>query len=218
MRFQSQVAILGWGYPSPTSWTSHEVSFNRRWRFLGGDTRPCRLRKPREPRSFNRRWRFLGGDTITECTCRHCGAVSIAGGDSWVGIPGLPFGLIVVPESFNRRWRFLGGDTGDDGRDKAKAMVSIAGGDSWVGIPKGDVKVGDTISVSIAGGDSWVGIHSNRSHIPCECDSFNRRWRFLGGDTLVIGNAPPTSLWFQSQVAILGWGYCIAYVYAIATF
>ena len=38
--------------------------------------------------SFNRRWRFLGGDTHFD---RHCqfrvGQVSIAGGDSWVGIP-----------------------------------------------------------------------------------------------------------------------------------
>ena len=42
---------------------------------------------------------------------------------------------------------------------------------------------------------------------------FNRRWRFLGGDTpsryIFPGYSPP----FQSQVAILGWGYEVGELY-----
>ena len=63
-RFQSQVAILGWGYPSTARW------------------------------------------------CAIISAVSIAGGDSWVGIPPV-----------------INGET------LGTLIVSIAGGDSWVGIP-----------------------------------------------------------------------------------
>ena len=65
-RFQSQVAILGWGYPSTARW------------------------------------------------CAIISAVSIAGGDSWVGIPPV-----------------INGET------LGTLIVSIAGGDSWVGIRVG---------------------------------------------------------------------------------
>ena len=135
-RFQSQVAILGWGYGA-------------------------RFTRLRRQSRFNRRWRFLGGDTILGLTTgQNIRAVSIAGGDSWVGIPAGQAGLLRPHPSFNRRWRFLGGDTPLDGAILSKSgAVSIAGGDSWVGIP---------------------GMRTRRTAIPGL---------------------------FQSQVAILGWGY-----------
>ena len=61
--------------------------------------------------------------------------------------------------------------------------VSIAGGDSWVGIPNGVRYVAHAVDVSIAGGDSWVGILLFGYPMPGVFRSFNRRWRFLGGDT-----------------------------------
>ena len=85
--------------------------------------------------------------------------VSIAGGDSWVGIP------VYFYEFFEHK------------------SVSIAGGDSWVGIPLRNGALERWNDVSIAGGDSWVGI------------------RCRGPASRV------DHLWFQSQVAILGWGY-----------
>ena len=86
--------------------------------------------------------------------------VSIAGGDSWVGIRNIGQQVEYLLTSFNRRWRFLGGDT-----------------DGKYAVPTGFVRV------SIAGGDSWVGIpHPRAIAIPAKY-SFNRRWRFLGGDT-----------------------------------
>ena len=158
--------------------------------------------------SFNRRWRFLGGDTdmATDLT-------RSAGG-------------------FNRRWRFLGGDTWLMPQASwATPAVSIAGGDSWVGIHGSLMPVGTEGLVSIAGGDSWVGIRHRRHLLIDEQVSFNRRWRFLGGDTNFIGSEEvdydgfnrrwrflggdtavgkyegTTTVLFQSQVAILGWGY-----------
>ena len=62
--FQSQVAILGWGYTGLGNGGLMRIDcFNRRWRFLGGDTRWDGTNTP-APRCFNRRWRFLGGDTF----------------------------------------------------------------------------------------------------------------------------------------------------------
>ena len=63
-------------------------SFNRRWRFLGGDT-DMATDLTRSAGGFNRRWRFLGGDTwLMPQASWASPAVSIAGGDSWVGIHG----------------------------------------------------------------------------------------------------------------------------------
>ena len=42
---------------------------------------------------------------------------------------------------------------------------------------------GAGLFVSIAGGDSWVGIRILMAATASGKDSFNRRWRFLGGDT-----------------------------------
>ena len=85
-RFQSQVAILGWGYRAGRSHQS--------------------------------------GD-------QH---VSIAGGDSWVGIPGIP-PLIAGCITFQSQVAILGWGYGAGlGVAAEDADVSIAGGDSWVGI------------------------------------------------------------------------------------
>ena len=77
----------------------------------------------------------MGGDTLlrTAGLGFACG-VSIAGGDSWVGI---------------QFWRAI---------LEIDRQVSIAGGDSWVGIPTIPGMRRPIKSVSIAGGDSWVGI------------------------------------------------------------
>ena len=76
----------------------------------------------------------MGGDTKAPAGGGAVGMVSIAGGDSWVGIlPSLSF--------FHWYW-----------------PVSIAGGDSWVGIQGTLDGVRVPPLVSIAGGDSWVGI------------------------------------------------------------
>ena len=79
----------------------------------------------------------MGGDTKTNTPFRpFVVIVSIAGGDSWVGIP--------HPTERNSR----------------RPRVSIAGGDSWVGIL---LRIGQKMLqglVSIAGGDSWVGIRN----------------------------------------------------------
>ena len=61
--------------------------------------------------------------------------------------------------------------------------------------------------VSIAGGDSWVGIPPKETSLDAPPSCFNRRWRFLGGDTAVIAADAWRAVEFQSQVAILGWGY-----------
>ena len=126
----------------------------------------------------------MGGDTECNGTFTITAPVSIAGGDSWVGIPCTRRYSWRVVFCFNRRWRFLGGDTRHEDTAHCDTwFVSIAGGDSWVGIP---IAGGDdylTPMVSIAGGDSWVGIHFGGGHENETRVCFNRRWRFLGGDT-----------------------------------
>ena len=109
-RFQSQVAILGWGYKVNVAYieTIKTVSI------AGGDS-------------------WVG----IRCVSRRLavsGLVSIAGGDSWVGIlnVGNAVGVAII--------------------------VSIAGGDSWVGILPNGFPQRARVVVSIAGGDSWVGI------------------------------------------------------------
>ena len=78
---------------------------------MGGDT-DMATDLTRSAGGFNRRWRFLGGDTwLMPQASWATPAVSIAGGDSWVGIHGRAV-RIISPISH----------------------VSIAGGDSWVGI------------------------------------------------------------------------------------
>ena len=117
-------------------------------------------------------------------------SVSIAGGDSWVGIQYLRFMDIHPWPSFNRRWRFLGGDTTISMKPalswvKFQSQVAILGW-GYRRIPEYKIM---RVLVSIAGGDSWVGIHCDCKHFSSMEDCFNRRWRFLGGDTL-----PPFSL------------------------
>ena len=136
--FQSQVAILGWGYPR---------SRCHRRRLVGG---------------FNRRWRFLGGDTpagLLDTMARL--QVSIAGGDSWVGI-----------HDSDAVWKLE--------LLKFQSQVAILG---W-GYTHPTERNSRRPRVSIAGGDSWVGIHGVR-RVGANPPGFNRRWRFLGGDTLM---------------------------------
>ena len=126
---------------------------------MGGDTidgRPGQVGQG----GFNRRWRFLGGDTTSIASFDH----SLDG--------------------FNRRWRFLGGDTHWMAYLMAwlcqfQSQVAILGWGYWVGCREYRIK----FLVSIAGGDSWVGIHEYGSWKIMFLRSFNRRWRFLGGDT-----------------------------------
>ena len=159
--------------------------------------------------SFNRRWRFLGGDTSARLSLSFaCHKVSIAGGDSWVGIR-----CQMSSSNQSYYVSIAGGDSwvgihAEYAVAKAAAAVSIAGGDSWVGIPMNkDQLVYNAFvfqsqvailgwgylgvraqrhvkeAVSIAGGDSWVGIHGPGAGPAPKRRSFNRRWRFLGGDT-----------------------------------
>ena len=139
-------------YPRPVG------CFNRRWRFLGGDTIVSDGSWILHS-SFNRRWRFLGGDTQV------------------VGP------RLVTLFCFNRRWRFLGGDTPSPTTAQTKSMVSIAGGDSWVGILKTRLFMEEAVGefqsqVAILGWGYRAGIEAAGRQL-----SFNRRWRFLGGDT-----------------------------------
>ena len=133
--------------------------------------------------------------------------VSIAGGDSWVGILFAPdraekiamfqsqvailgwgynvTGLFdALTELFQSQVAILGwGYLTLSAGGTPVYMVSIAGGDSWVGIHSMGLGRRRRRLVSIAGGDSWVGIlfyFMLFSLIKCR---FNRRWRFLGGDT-----------------------------------
>ena len=77
-----------------------------------------------------------------------------------------------------------------------------------MGIPGVEARPGHVFLVSIAGGDSWVGIPAPTTNDPEWEGGFNRRWRFLGGDTwLFCVNGSLLVMVFQSQVAILGWGY-----------
>ena len=144
----------------------------------------------------------------------------------------MPGGRHTTWRSFNRRWRFLGGDTSLLPTMSSGSPVSIAGGDSWVGIRSQAQPLRQYVHVSIAGGDSWVGILIFAGGAVTGWTSFNRRWRFLGGDTSLRWVISPkmsfgfNRRWrflggdtqqqsagdsirveFQSQVAILGWGY-----------
>ena len=108
--FQSQVAILGWGYPADKTWPIGSLLFQSQVAILG--------------------WGYAHYLAIFKSGR----GVSIAGGDSWVGIRQQPPGAA------------------------APRFVSIAGGDSWVGIPCSAMLRLEDTTVSIAGGDSWVGI------------------------------------------------------------
>ena len=183
------------------------AGFNRRWRFLGGDTRQRLL--PLLLLRFQSQVAILGwGYRTVPSVAEAISDVSIAGGDSWVGIPTTKRRVKESSNGFNRRWRFLGGDTTSTLRAARSTRsfqsqvailgwgyikrgaefhwildVSIAGGDSWVGIRRQMPTLARAKIVSIAGGDSWVGIHTSS-----RCAQSNPRK-------------------FQSQVAILGWGY-----------
>ena len=87
LTFQSQVAILGWGYTSLANVTDAAKSFNRRWRFLGGDTHWGKLAAD-VAMLFQSQVAILGwGYSSVLSSMRAWFFVSIAGGDSWVGIP-----------------------------------------------------------------------------------------------------------------------------------
>ena len=110
------------------------------------------------------------------------GLVSIAGGDSWVGIRARVF--CEDPEiAFQSQVAILGWGYSTPlaasavGR-RFQSQVAILG---W-GYEK--LVIADTVlrQVSIAGGDSWVGIQA-------------------------VNTAYIEAVQFQSQVAILGWGY-----------
>ena len=185
-----------------------QARFNRRWRFLGGDT-AASATTPSKSRPFQSQvailgWGYAGaarqlgiaravsiagGDSWVGIPCAAnwlamYSPVSIAGGDSWVGIPSTPGTASGNTATFQSQVAILGwGYIGTINEDGAGFLVSIAGGDSWVGIPKRAAIPGrPLIAVSIAGGDSWVGIRPSNS--PRRC-----------------------FIQFQSQVAILGWGY-----------
>ena len=55
-----------------------------------------------------------------------------------------------------------------------------------------------------------MGIHHKCPVLLVKIICFNRRWRFLGGDTARVTPRTRYLLGFQSQVAILGWGYVFA--------
>ena len=143
------------------------------------------VRAARSEGSFNRRWRFLGGDTRCCChTCRY-----LCKFQSQVAILGWGYRR---PEIYCH----------------TDAHVSIAGGDSWVGIRHHSCSQSHyeklfQSQVAILGWGYFV------HHISCAafCFCFNRRWRFLGGDTNSSPIVRACLTQFQSQVAILGWGY-----------
>ena len=63
---------------------------------------------------FNRRWRFFFGATLMGGGVEFEYLVSIAGGDSFLGLLIMAiryYGMFAV-SSFNRRWRFFFGATG----------------------------------------------------------------------------------------------------------
>ena len=127
----------------------------------------------------------MGGDTWHNDTVPVTATiVSIAGGDSWVGIHKTGPNSKDNFETFQSQVAILGwgycvscywscypflvsiagGDSWvgillPDAGDLANVPVSIAGGDSWVGIPQIMLLGLAAGGVSIAGGDSWVGIH-----------------------------------------------------------
>ena len=65
-------------------------------------------------------------------------------------------------------------------------------------------------AVSIAGGDSWVGIPCDIGFSFASGGWFQSQvailgWGYDNGRAVIVQHIE-----FQSQVAILGWGYCIA--------
>ena len=170
----------------------------------------------------------MGGDTPTAVQVTAWLTVSIAGGDSWVGIQYDTSGNeidIVVSIAGGDSWV---GILAPVRIKRSHNGVSIAGGDSWVGIPiiaadawravefqsqvailgwgyNDIVPVTTTIDlVSIAGGDSWVGIR-RAAHVAADfVAGFNRRWRFLGGDTPAHKMEPKSSTSFNRRWRFLG--------------
>ena len=120
-----------------TSLPASTGCFNRRWRFLGGDTAGKQENRGKQNTSFNRRWRFLGGDTVQNISKR---TLRVGFNRRWRFLGGdtqRSMGLVELRCCFNRRWRFLGGDTrAESQKEQRGRQVSIAGGDSWVGIPR----------------------------------------------------------------------------------
>ena len=210
-QFQSQVAILGWGYPTVTLTATPMRVFQSQVAILGWGYRfapsACKPIGWFQSQVAILGWGYVGVLLDVEGAIH----VSIAGGDSWVGIPCWICRRRPAAWCFNRRWRFLGGDTRRTFCGAGLSSVSIAGGDSWVGIRRrffgcsarqwkfqSQVAIlgwgylpNQTygpryLAVSIAGGDSWVGIPSWAVCKPRASRCFNRRWRFLGGDTVKI--------------------------------
>ena len=134
--FQSQVAILGWGYPHTVGANPCHLLFQSQVAILGWGYAPGHIVSVRLV-CFNRRWRFLGGDTwqmkgILLWIMLFQSQVAILG---W-GYVAVSPSQTPAPTPFQSQVAILGwgyssvlyfGWAADD--------VSIAGGDSWVGIP-----------------------------------------------------------------------------------
>ena len=89
----------------------------------------------------------------------------------------------------------------------ATRKVSIAGGDSFLGLRRTALSAADCCSVSIAGGDSFLGLRHILHFEALKDIGFNRRWRFFFGATWQNALFGVALELFQSQVAILFWGY-----------